>query len=226
MNSHSILRKVPLFETFSDVDLEHLSRCLRPQRLKKKQSLFRKGDEGTALYIVGKGRIKVVLPSRVGEEVIVAIFSEGDFVGEMSLVDKKPRSADAVAMEESEVYVLNRADFLSLLRKSENAINCVLCCLSGRLRKTDELLGDASFLTVSAKLSKKLLEMGREFGLKDNGVVRIGLRLTQQDISDLVGTTRESINKELGVLRDKGLVSTDRGYMELLDVERLERRAH
>ena len=228
MESLSILKNVPLLQFLSDEDLAQLSLSLRVQRLRKKHALFRKGDEGTALYIIRKGKVKIVLPSKVGEEVILTIFSEGDFLGEMSLLDEKPRSADAVAMEESEVYVLNRTDFLSFLQENENAIKCILSCLSERLRKTDDLLEDASFLSVSARLAKKLVELGREFGVKEKeeDVVRIGLRLTQQDMADLVGTTRESINKELRVLREKGLVSTESGYIRLLDLERLKRRVH
>jgi CRP/FNR family cyclic AMP-dependent transcriptional regulator len=226
MESLSILKNVPLLQFLSDADLAQLSLSLRVQRLRKKHALFRKGDEGTALYIIRKGKVKIVLPSKVGEEVILTIFSEGDFLGEMSLLDEKPRSADAVAMEESEVYVLNRTDFLSFLQENENAIKCILSCLSERLRKTDDLLEDASFLSVSARLAKKLVELGREFGVKEKDVVRIGLRLTQQDMADLVGTTRESINKELRVLREKGLVSMESGYIRLLDLERLKRRVH
>ena len=226
MESLSILKNVPLLQFLSDADLAQLSLSLRVQRLRNKHALFRKGDEGTALYIIRKGKVKIVLPSKVGEEVILTIFSEGDFLGEMSLLDEKPRSADAVAMEESEVYVLNRTDFLSFLQENENAIKCILSCLSERLRKTDDLLEDASFLSVSARLAKKLVELGREFGVKEKDVVRIGLRLTQQDMADLVGTTRESINKELRVLREKGLVSMESGYIRLLDLERLNRRVH
>jgi CRP/FNR family cyclic AMP-dependent transcriptional regulator len=226
MESLSILKNVPLLQFLSDADLAQLSLSLRVQRLRKKHALFRKGDEGTALYIIRKGKVKIVLPSKVGEEVILTIFSEGDFLGEMSLLDEKPRSADAVSMEESEVYVLNRTDFLSFLQENENAIKCILSCLSERLRKTDDLLEDASFLSVSARLAKKLVELGREFGVKEKDVVRIGLRLTQQDMADLVGTTRESINKELRVLREKGLVSMESGYIRLLDLERLKRRVH
>ena len=226
MISPLILKKVPLFQSLCDADLEHLSLSLRIQRLRKKQVLFRKGDEGTALYIINKGKVKIVLSSNAGEEVIPAILSEGDFFGEMSLLDQKPRSADAVAMEESEVFVLNRTDFFSFLQKNENAIKCVLACLSERLRKTDDLLEDASFLTVSGKLAKKLIELGREFGIEDKNAIKISLRLTQQDIAELVGTTRESINKELKVLRDKGLISTAGGFVQLIDLERLKRRVH
>lgn len=226
MELYSSLRKIPLFESFSQSALEHLSASLRIQMLRKKQALFRKGDEGTALYIVKKGKIKIVLPSKLGEEVILSIFSEGDFLGEMSLFDRKPRSADAVAMEESEVYVLNRTDFYSLLQQHETAIQCVLSSLSERLRKTNDLLESVSSLSVSAKLAKKLMELGRDFGERNKDVVRIGLRLTQQEMADLVGATRESINKELKIMRDKGLISTVSGYIQLHDLERLERRVH
>jgi CRP-like cAMP-binding protein len=223
---YTLLRKVPLLQSFSSADLADLWSLLRIQRLQDKQALFRKGDEGTALYIIKQGKIKIVLPSKVGEEVILTIFSEGDFAGEMSLLDQKPRSADGIAMEESEVYVLNRTDFLSFLQKNENAIRCVLSSLSERLRKTDDLLEDTSFLSVSARLAKKLLELGREFGTTEGDITKIGFRLTQQDLADLVGTTRESVNKELKVLRGKGLVSTEGGYFQLLDLGRLERRVH
>ena len=226
MISPLILRKVPLFQSLSDADLEHLSLSLRIQRLKKKQVLFRKGDEGTALYIIKKGKIKIVLSSKAGEEVIPAILSEGDFFGEMSLLDQKPRSADAVTMEESEVFVLNRTDFFSFLQKNENAIKCVLSCLSERLRKTDDLLEDASFLTVAGKLAKKLIELGKEFGMENKNAINIGIKLTQQDIAELIGTTRESINKEMKVLRDKGLISTEGGCIQIIDLDRLKRRVH
>ena len=226
MISPLILKKVPLFQSLCDADLEHLSLSLRTQRLRKKQVLFRKGDEGTAFYIIKKGKVKIVLSSKEGEEVVPAIFSEGDFFGEMSLLDQKPRSADVVAIEESEVFVLNRTDFLSFLKNSENAIKCIFACLSERLRKTDDLFEDASFLTVSGKLAKKLIALGKEFGMEDKTAIKINLRLTQQDIAELVGTTRESINKELKVLRDKGLVSTEDGFIQLIDLERLKKRVH
>lgn len=226
MKSYASLKKVPLLESLSDDDLADLWSSLRIQKLKEKQALFRKGDEGTALYIIKKGKIKIVLPSRVGEEVILTIFSEGDFLGEMSLLDQKPRSADGIAMEQSQVYVLNRLDFLSFLQKNENAIKCILSALSERLRKTDDLLEDTSFLSVSGRLAKKLLELGKEFGKTEKDTTKIGLKLTQQDLADLVGTTRESINKELKVLRAKGLVSTEGGYIQLLDLARLRRRVH
>lgn len=224
--SHLILENVPLFKYLTDADLKHLSMSLRVQRLKKKQVLFRKEDEGTALYIIKKGKVKIVRSSKVGEDVILSIFSEGEFFGEMSLLDQKPRSADAVALEESEVYILNRADFLSFLQKNENAINCILSNLSKRLRKTDDLLEDTSFLTVSGRLAKKLIDLGNEFGVKEKDTVKISLRLTQQDIADLVGTTRESINKEMRILREKGLISTEGDAIKLLDLERLKRRVH
>lgn len=226
MQPHAMLKKGPLLQSFSDADLANLSMSIRVQRLKEKQVLFRKGDEGTALYIIKKGKIKIVLPTAVGDEVILAIFSKGDVLGELSLLDDKPRYADGVAMEESEVYVLDRTDFLSFLQKNERAIKCVLSSLSERLRKMDDLLEDASSLSVSARLAKKLLEPGREFGRCEEDVMRIGLKLTQQDWADLVGTTRESINKELKILGGKGLMSMEGGSIHLVDLERPRGQVH
>ena len=125
-----------------------------------------------------------------------------------------------------EIFGCNPCPYNEREGKDRATLKCVLFCLSERLRKTDDLLEDASFLIVSARLAKKLIELGREFGVKDKDVVRIGLRLTQQDMADLVGTTRESINKELRILRERGLVSTEGDYIQLLDLERLKRRIH
>ena len=91
-----LLNKIPLFKSLSDSDLKSLSECVRLQSLKKGQTLFQKGDEGSSLYIIKQGTIKIVLPSRLGDEVIVTIFSKGDFFGEMALFDGQPRSADAL----------------------------------------------------------------------------------------------------------------------------------
>ena len=97
----------------------------------------------------------------------------------------------------------------------------ILSSLSLRLRKTDDLLGDASFLNISARFAKKLLEIGDTFGTKDGDTMRINLRLSQRDLADMIGATRESINKEIRVLREKGLVSTTDETICIHDVKRL-----
>jgi CRP-like cAMP-binding protein len=221
-----LLNKIPLFNSLSDSDLENLSESVRLQSLKKGQTLFRKGDEGSSLYIIKEGTVKIVLPSRLGDEVIVTMFSEGDFFGEMALFDGKPRSADALAMEPSKIYVLSRNDFLLFLQSNINAMKSILSQLTNRLRNTDDFLESTCFLSVSARLAKKLLDLAESYGQNDGDGVYIDLNLTQKEIGDMIGSTRESINKELKILRDKGLITMQENKIQIVDVTRLKRRAY
>lgn len=226
MTTPELLSQIPLFENLGPEDLEDLSILLREQKVKKGDVLFRKKSEGTALYFVRQGAIKIVLPSRLGDERIVTIFTAGEFFGEMSLLDGMPRSADAVAVKESRVLILDRSDFLHFLKNNESAIKKILSTLSLRLRKTDELLEDLTFLNIPARFAKKLLEIGETFGQRDGDSVRVSLKLSQQELADMVGATRESINKELRVLREKGLVTVSDKNIHIHDINRLKRRIH
>ena len=221
------LKRVHLFQSLSDDDSERLAASLRHRPLKKGETLFRKGDEGNSLYIVRSGSIRIVLPSESGEEVSPAILSEGDFFGEMALLDGMSRSADAVALEVSEVFALNRRDFLSFLLNNEKAIQSIFSFLSMRLRKTDDLLEDVCFLNISTRLAKRLVELAATYGRQKEGgdIVQIDLRLTQKDLASMVGVTRESINKEMRVLRERNLISTRENMIQILNLTRLKRRA-
>jgi CRP/FNR family cyclic AMP-dependent transcriptional regulator len=220
-----ILKEINLFKSIGEDYRKRLSSVLRRRSLKKGEVLFRKGDEGNVLYIVRKGSIKIVLPSEMGDEAVLAVFSSGDFFGEMALMDGMPRSADAVALEPSELLALNRSDFITFLEKNGEAMQAILSHLSMRLRKTDDSLEDAYFLNISARFAKKLVELAKTYGEQDGDIIEISLRLSQKDLASMIGATRESVNKELRVLREKGLVSTEEGPLRILDLVRLERRA-
>ena len=228
MKPEIFLRGVHLFQSLNPHDSEHLAASLKHRSLKKGEALFRKGDEGTSLYIVKSGSVKIVLPSDMGDEVTPAILSEGDVFGEMALLDGMPRSADVVALESSELLALNQKDFLAFLKGNETAIQSILSFLSMQLRKTDDLLEDAHFLNISTRLARRLVELSKKYGhqKEEGGPIQIDLRLTQNDLASIVGATRESINKELRILREKGLVSTEENIIHILNMEQLERRAH
>jgi CRP/FNR family cyclic AMP-dependent transcriptional regulator len=227
MKPQHILKEIHLFESLSPEDLEQLATCLKRRSLKKGEPLFRKGDEGSTLYIVKEGSIKIVLPSEMGDEVTPAIFKSREIFGEMALLDGMPRSADAVALEQTELLALNRGDFLGFLKNNEEAIRSVLSSISMRLRRTDDLLEDACFLNISTRFARRLVELAETHGYQEEGgdFIEIELRLTQQDLASMVGATRESINKELRLLREKSLVSTEGNTIRILDMERLKRRA-
>ncbi|MFH1480476.1 MAG: Crp/Fnr family transcriptional regulator [Pseudomonadota bacterium] len=226
MNPVESLRKIPLFLTLTPEALSRLSESIRSQLLKKGEVLFRRGSEGSALYIIGKGRIKISLSSEDGDEVTLAIFSDGDFFGEMSLLDDLPRSADAVALETSELLVLNRTDFLAFLKNNADALQSVLRTLSLRLRKTDDLLEDTCFLNVSARFAKKLVELAELYGHEEDDGIMLDLDMSQKELASMVGATRESINKELRTLREKGLVCTKEKNLIICNLDLLKRRIH
>ena len=228
MKNELFLRGVHLFQSLSPADSEHLAASLKHRSLKKGEALFRKGDEGTSLYIVKSGSVKVVLPSEMGNEIAPAILAEGDCFGEMALLDAMPRSADIVALEASELLALNQKDFLTFLKDNEPAIQAILSYLSMRLRKTDDLLGDAHFLNISTRLARRLVELSNKYGYQsgEKSPVQIDLRLTQKDLASIVGTTRESINKELRILREKGMVNTEGHTIRILDLKQLKKRAN
>jgi CRP/FNR family transcriptional regulator, cyclic AMP receptor protein len=219
---HTLLGLIPLFEPLKQDERRHLADLLRRQTIKKGETLFRRGDEGTALYIIISGCIKITLPSSRDDEITVTVFSGGDFFGEMALLDGMPRSADAIALEETHLYILNRSDFIKFLVNNESAVRSILYALSMRLRKTDNLLGETVFLNVSMRLIRRLADLAEIQGVKKKDRNEVTIHITQKELANLVGVSRESINKELKVLEKEGLVETSRNTIIIKDMERLK----
>jgi CRP/FNR family cyclic AMP-dependent transcriptional regulator len=219
----NVLKKIPLFASLSEADQQNLTSLLRRKQLGRGELLFQQGDEGTALYIIAQGRIKISLSRRMGN-VTLAIFGQGEFLGEMALLDDLPRSADAIALEDSQLYVLNRKDFLSFLSNNGHTVHAILNSLSRRLRKTDDQLAEMCFLNLSARLAKRLVELAETQEPEAGNPNSFDLKISQQELGNILGVSRESINKELKILRNKGVVSTSRNSIRILDLESLKNR--
>ncbi|MCE5283873.1 MAG: Crp/Fnr family transcriptional regulator [Deltaproteobacteria bacterium] len=219
-----LLKQVPLFRSLPLDESRRLAALLQKRTLKKGDVLFRKGDEGTALYMILSGKIKIVRQSRDGDEAILALLTSGDFCGEMSLLDDLPRSADAVAIEETQLYGLNRKDFLVYVLNNETAVRSILGALSRRLRKADDFLEDIFFLNVPARLAKKLIELAESGGFKENPSATIELTVTQRELAGMVGATRESVNKALRTFREKKLISLSGNTLQIHDVDALRKK--
>jgi CRP/FNR family transcriptional regulator, cyclic AMP receptor protein len=219
----NVLKKVSLFASLSEADQQNLTTLLRRKHLGKGEQLFQQGDEGTALYIIAEGRIKISLARRM-DNVTLAILGQGEFLGEMALLDELPRSADAIALEDSHLYVLNRKDFLAFLDNNAHAVYAILNSLSRRLRKTDDQLAEMCFLNVSARLARRLVELAETQAPEEGNPNAYDLKISQQELGNILGVSRESINKELKILRRKGVVSTSRNSIRILDLESLKKR--
>jgi CRP-like cAMP-binding protein len=219
-----LLKQVPLFRSLPAEESQRLATLLRKQVIRKGEILFRKGDEGTALYMIVSGKIKIVRQSRDGDEAILALLTGGDFCGEMSLLDDMPRSADAIAVEETHLYALNRRDFLLYVLNNETAVRAILGALSKRLRKADDFLEDIFFLSVPSRLTKKLVELAEAGGSREGASATVQLTVTQKELAGMIGATRESINKALRALREKGLISLSGSTLLIQDMEALKRK--
>ncbi len=221
MSNRALLAQVPLFAQLVPEELDKLAALLRPHRYRAGEVVFHEGDAGTTLYIVKDGEVKVVLGSAEGKEVILALLGRGDFFGELALLDGQPRSADAVATTDTSMLILNREEFSRFMAEYPRFATSLLAVLSRRLRRTDHLVHDAAFSDVRTRLIKVLLELGQSKGAPGPRGVVISSRLTQGDLANMVGTTRESVNKWLRHYAQRGLLRHDRGRMTLLDPQGL-----
>jgi len=219
-----LLKQVPMFRSLRAEDIQHIVALLQKHTLRKGDVLFRNGEEGHSLYMIIAGKIKIVRQSRDGDEMILAVLSAGDFCGEMALLDGLSRSADAVALDETHLYGLNRKDFLAYVMNNETAVKAILSALSKRLRKADDFLEDVFFLNVAARLAKKLVELAMSNGFREGENGAIKLSVTQKDLAGMIGATRESVNKELRTLREKNLVSLSGRAILIHDLEGLRQR--
>lgn len=225
-----LLQQIPLFESLDNSERRRLAALLQSRSLSKGEVLFQKGDPGSAFFIIIKGLIKIGVSNNLGEEVIFSFLGSGDFFGEMALLDKHPRSADATALEDSLLYVLDSNDFFPFLIQSENTVRSVISALlralSLRLRRADDLLEEISFLTVPARLARRLLELAESLPIAEGESKKYRIRISQRELAGMLGVTRESISKELKILREKGLVTTARNTIIIHDLDHLKRRTY
>lgn len=226
MGFESVLGQVSLFAHLPNETLKFLGSQLQHRRFDREQIIFHKNDPGSTLYIIISGKVKILLPSPEGENVIVALLSTGEFFGELSLFDGAPRSATAVAAESTEILTLDKDDFNRYILENPKAALSFLAELSLRLRHTDELLGDAAFCNLATRLAKRLMELAHRYGQPGpNGSIRINMKLKQQDLADMSGATRESVNKVLKMFKAQRLIHWSKGIISLLDPAIMRRKA-
>jgi CRP-like cAMP-binding protein len=201
---------------------------MRPRSFARDEVIYLRGDPGTAFYVIATGRVKITLTSPDGKELILRRLGPGDFHGELALLDDQPRSADAVATESSVLFVLQRDAFRQFLAEHPAVATKLLATVSSYLRRNAELIQDATFLDVPARLARILLELAGGDGadnLPPPGAV-IPDRMKQAELASLVGATRESINKWLGSFEKQGLISYEKGQITLLRPSGLRQRIY
>lgn len=222
-----MLAQVGLFADLSSAELIGLATLMRPRVYARDEVIYLRGDPGTAFYVLASGRVKIALTSPEGKELILRRLGPGEFHGELALLDDQPRSADAVATDSSVLLVLQRDAFRQFLAEHPSVATKLLSTVSNYLRRNAEIIQDAAFLDVPARLARTLLDLagGTDAGLPPPGAV-IPDRMKQAELASLVGATRESINKWLGSFERQGLISYDKGQITLLRPSGLKQRIY
>jgi len=215
-----ILRKVPLFGQLAPPDLERVVEISRERSYPRNSVILFEDDPGDALYVVAEGQVKVVLIGEDGREVILSVMGEGEFFGEMALVDDEPRSAHVIAMEDSTLLVIRREDFQGLLSQTPGIALALLRELSRRLRRVDEKVGSLVLLDVNGRVAQLLLELADEAGSE-----RITRRLTHHTIAQMIGSSRETVSRTMRELVDKGHIEVSRREIVIRDRAALEASA-
>ncbi len=219
------LRRVPLFEGLEEPHLLALAEKMAERSLKKGEVLFFEGELGDSLYIVRTGTVKVYRVAEDGREKTLALLGSGEFFGEMALLDEGPRSAIAETLEPSGFYLLHRNDFLSTLTENPSIALQIIRVLSLRIRQTNAQIMDIVFRDVRGRVATTLAELCSRHGVKTESGVRIELKLTHQELANLVGTARETVSRILAELQDVHCLTVDGRYLVLKDMEKLKEYA-
>ena len=220
LDKGALLRSHPFFKGLDDRIVERLIPHAITRKVKKGTLLFRKGDVGTNLYAVCAGAVRVSAPSDQGKkDAVFNLIVPGEIFGEIAFLDGGPRTADAVIIESGELMVIERRDFLPLLHDYPQLALRLLEILCGRLRRTSEQVEDIVFLGLKARLAKTLVYLYEHSSSKHPQE----LRVTQREISQLVGVSRESANKQLRRWQRQKWVRLERGGLSILSLDALKR---
>ncbi len=219
------LAETPIFTEFNTRELAELASSARSRIFREGDVVFHREDPGNGLYVIRVGTIKISIEASDGQETLIALLGAGECFGELAVLDGRPRSATATALDRTEALYLPRDGFLRFLDEHPIAMRKIVLILAQRLRDTDEHLADLVFHDVYGRLAKKLLDLGDTHGrVLPDGKIEISLSLTQQDLANLVGASRESVNKVIKLYRDKGYVAVASQRITLLEPDLLRKR--
>jgi CRP-like cAMP-binding protein len=221
----AVLASHPLLRHLKPEELRRLASTAQVVRHPRGATIFQKGDPGSCMMAVIRGRVKICTFSKAGRELVLNIIDQGGLFGEIAILDGQPRSADAVTLEETDLFVLERSQFLPFLTSNPEALSRLLVVLCQRLRNTSTHLEDALLRDAPARLARGLLHLAATFGRPSPAGTRLTIKLSQQQIGSLIGASRESTNKHIGDWTRAGHLAMDDGFLVVRDSAVLERIA-
>ncbi len=215
------IKKIDLFKDLSDEDIKELEPYLMSALYKKKEDIFSEGDPPEWFFIVSKGKVKITKISHEGKEIILEIISPTDIFGGVAVIRGFPYPANAVAMEDTEVLKISRKNLMRLVDRFPNLMYCIALQLGDRMKSSYDSLKNIALERVEARIAALLLKLSNKVGTETKEGLVIDMRLTKQDVADMVGTTVETSIRTFSKFKKEGLVADSDGKIVIKDREGL-----
>jgi CRP-like cAMP-binding protein len=219
-----VIRKAPLFTALDDAAAASLLANMVSVKISKGSVLFAEGDEGDQLYVIAEGKLKLGTSSGDGRENLLSILGPGEMFGELSLFDPGPRTSTATVVTDAKLLSLGQEKLLPWLAENPKVALQLLARLAQRLRRTNEAVGDLVFSDVPGRVAKALIDLGERFGKKTEEGLFVHHDLTQEELAQLVGASRETVNKALADFAGRNWLKLDGRAVLITDFERLSKR--
>tara|TARA_A100001011_G_scaffold382710_1_gene452894 strand:+ start:1100 stop:1783 length:684 start_codon:yes stop_codon:yes gene_type:complete len=220
MKKIELLQTVSIFWDLKSKELGYIAEKMVARHYDNGNYIFLEDSDGEQCFFVLEGSVKVTRLSKDGREVILAMLNEGDFFGEMSLLDGESRSANVIALEKTEVLKLDRRDFLDVVNDYPQIAVQLLKELAGRLRKSDRQIASLSLSDAEKRIALCIIRFADEQGVIQNGKVSIPKTPIQQDIANMAGTSRETVSRALSILEKEGLIARNGRELMILDYKK------
>ena len=209
------LKAVPFFTQLSDRELDVVRAVATEKGYPKNAVVLTEGEMGDSLFMIQSGKVKVFIGDEDGREITLKILGPGDFFGEMSMIDKQPRSASVTTIEAAAFLVLSNAAFERCVEEAPRIANMVMRVLAQRVREADRKIGTLALMDVYGRVASTLLELS----VYSNGKLMVGEKLSQQDLANMVGASREMVNRILKDLSDRGFISIESKSITIINRE-------
>jgi len=209
------LKAVPFFTQLSDRELDVVRAVATEKTYPKNAVVLTEGEMGDSLFMIQSGKVKVFIGDEDGREIILKILGPGDFFGEMSMIDKQPRSASVTTIEASMFLVLSHSAFERCVEQAPRIANMVMRVLAQRVREADRKIGTLALMDVYGRVASTLLELS----VYSNGKLMVGEKLSQQDLANMVGASREMVNRILKDLSERGFISIESKSITIINRE-------
>ncbi|MQA93852.1 MAG: cyclic nucleotide-binding domain-containing protein [Streptosporangiales bacterium] len=224
-DAEDVLSRAPLFEALDEEGAKGLRSSINEVRINRGQTLFSEGDDGDRLYVILDGKVKLTRTAPDGRENLLSVLGPGEMFGELSLFDPRPRTASAVAVTDVRMAGLGHDDLRPWLAGRPEVAVHLLKALAQRLRRTNDVMADLVFTDVPGRVAKALLDLADRFGQQREDGLHVHHDLTQEELAQLVGASRETVNKALADFASRNWLRIEAKAVVIHDADRLRRRA-